>query len=305
MSLWLVRTSFQKQLKCHAESIFSSAHKIQQGFLYTEEFKEVRLSTRDSRKTAILGLQYFALLGSIPMNMPPPIEKLLLLLAAFALSPFTLLYVYQHLRSTFIKDESVFQKGDCAVVPSLLLESQSGTSDSMMSRRVQSSCPAHPMCMKEWMMAGQEEVRKNLKERQYLTLRASDAQQKTLHNNASPAPHFINLDGNGNTSSDFDRRHHQNVPTTTTLSPHPNHRDFFIRSSVIIGSDEKLLRYMHHIPHFSEVYFNFFSAALWTCSLHHLDLPTDKVLICSSSNLTLTKPNFLRCCFIIYIVFGQ
>ena len=190
--------------------------------------------------------------------MPSPAEKLLLLLAAFALSPFTLLFMYHHLRSTFIKEESVFQKADCAVVPSLLFETQSGTSNTVIRRRTQ-SCPAHPMCMKEWMMAGQEEIRKNLKERQYLTLRTSH----TADNSASPASHVIN----GNTSSDIDRRHHQNIPTTRE----------FIRASVVIGSDEKLLRYMHHIPHFSEVYFNFFSAALWSCSLHHIDLLADKV----------------------------
>ena len=218
-------------------------------------------------------------------NMPPPIEKLLLLLAAFALSPFTLIYVYQHLRSSLMKTEPAFQKDDCAVVPPLLLERQPGTSDSMISRRVQ-SCPAHPTCMKEWMMAGQKEVRMNLKERQYLTLRASDAQPKKY----STASHTINDIGNGSTSSIIDHRHHQNIPTTLTLTSHQNHRNF-VRASVVIGSEERLLRYIHHIPHFSEVYFNFFSAALWTCSLHHIDRQADQVT--TSSNLTRTKPIFL------------
>jgi Glycosyltransferase 61 len=48
------------------------------------------------------------------------------------------------------------------------------------------------------------------------------------------------------------------------------------RAYVSVGTDSGLLQHLHHIPHFSEVYFNFFSLSLWSCEFtrkcnHELD----------------------------------
>ena len=43
------------------------------------------------------------------------------------------------------------------------------------------------------------------------------------------------------------------------------------RAVIRVGPDAPLLQYLHHIPHFSEVYFSFFSAALWSCALRQED----------------------------------
>ena len=54
--------------------------------------------------------------------------------------------------------------------------------------------------------------------------------------------------------------------------PHEEHIKYSTsHNSALLTADAGLLQYLHHFPHFSEAYFNFFSLAVWSCTLRRLD----------------------------------
>lgn len=77
------------------------------------------------------------------------------------------------------------------------------------------------------------------------------------------------------------------------------------KAYVSVGADSGLLQHVHHIPHFSEVYFNFFSLSLWSCeftrktsheigSLNSLDAypmttHRDRFILTTQSHTTIDK----------------
>lgn len=181
-----------------------------------------------------------------------------LLIGAFAFSPLTVIYLYQRFRSAYLPSGvTVFRNDDCAfqheqhnVTASVTV----GVGGSINGPP--QMCRAHPLCMKDWVMAGHDEVMNKLQQRKYLVLRE--------------VAMLVTNDAGGVGTKKTSSSRNSSVRRLLSEQNEPPSIDGFTRAAVSITHDAQLLPYMQHIPHFSEAYFNFFSIALWSCSDHYL-----------------------------------
>ena len=96
-----------------------------------------------------------------------------LLVGAFVFSPLTVVYLYQRFRSTYLPSGlTVFRNDDCT----LQREQRNTTASGAIGiggslTGPPQVCRAHPLCMKDWVMAGHDEVLSKLQQRKYLILR--------------------------------------------------------------------------------------------------------------------------------------
>ena len=169
----------------------------------------------------------FAVCSRVSAGMREWLAHVVLMVLVLVSSPWTLLYIYVRLQPALFPGEPVFRRDDCAAPPSPAPPQPSQSLASLPS------CRAHPACMADWVLSGRDGVRKVLRERGFLAL--------DTHINGS----------SGSSSSGSNK----------------SHAYLHERAVIRVGPDAPLLRYLHHIPHFSEVYFSFFSVALWSCAL--------------------------------------
>ena len=123
-------------------------------------------------------------------------------------------------------------------------------------------CTAHPSCMKKWISKDLSTIEKHFLRFGYLS------KQKKYRGSGSREMKGAPIDNTSDHS------------TTSVLR----------RGFVSVGKSDNLLQHLHHIPHFSEAYFNFFSLAIWSCEFSNRVEDEDRRRHIDSSNHLLLYP---------------